>query len=616
MGPLEPSLPLYQTLIAGILEGVAVVDRNYTFVLANQSYADRLGLAAQEMPGRAVVDLFGPTYFEAVSKPLLDASFAGKTGNMEGWYDVPQQGQRYLLITTKPCPSNDGEIVGAFIYVQDATEEMLASSALAESEQAYRTLAERSPDLICRIDLDSRHLYVNQALARTLGLSPAEIVGKTNQDLGVPEDAQRTFDAIRAQVAKTKAEVSFEIRYPSPEGAARDLLMRIVPEFDSEGNVQSLLSTARDITERVQAEEALRQSEARLRSIYERTEDAIWAFDLRTGRLIYANPATERIYGRPVADFGADSRLWLKTVHPDDRPLMRRAYEMSAQGMIQEWTYRIVRPDGEIRWVNTRPWLVLNEEQKPVRIEGIARDITAAKQAEEREFELALEKERTNLLSTFITHASHEFRTPLSIIQLNANLISRSKTPQEQEQRVAQIKAQVAGVVHLVNMLQRITQLDSVGLADLTPVNVADLLRSVSAAQAERYARSLPVICHAPEEALTVRGDVSQLSEALSQVLDNACRFTPAEGTVSLHAGRQGDQVWLEVRDTGMGIPAAWLPHIFDTFWRQDEAHSTPGFGLGLPIAQRIVALHQGQINVYSQVGEGTTVRISLPGFG
>ena len=110
-----------------------------------------------------------------------------------------------------------------------------------------------------------------------------------------------------------------------------------------------------------------------------------------------------------------------------------------------------------------------------------------------------------------------------------------------------------------------------------------------------------------------VSGNADYLLEAFKQIIENACRFTPAGGTITLSARTVDERVSVEVQDTGPGIPEDNHSRIFETFWRQDAAHSTPGLGLGLSIAQRIIEQHGGEIMVESEVSQGTTVRVNLP---
>jgi two-component system sensor histidine kinase BaeS len=135
----------------------------------------------------------------------------------------------------------------------------------------------------------------------------------------------------------------------------------------------------------------------------------------------------------------------------------------------------------------------------------------------------------------------------------------------------------------------------------------------VSAAQ-ERLAGKKISASFNPEPNLpAINGDPVWLQEAFGNLLDNAIRFTPNGGSISVQTYSEGQQAVIEFKDTGAGISNEALPHIFERFWRQDEAHSTPGFGLGLSIALKIIEMHDGRIEVESTVGEGSTFKILLP---
>jgi signal transduction histidine kinase len=110
-----------------------------------------------------------------------------------------------------------------------------------------------------------------------------------------------------------------------------------------------------------------------------------------------------------------------------------------------------------------------------------------------------------------------------------------------------------------------------------------------------------------------VMGHRTYLDDAISQIMENACRFTPDGGEINVRTGSTNGHVLLEIQDSGPGISRDVLPRVFETFWRQDSAHSTPGFGLGLSIAQKIIEQHGGEITVDSETGQGTQVQVRLP---
>jgi signal transduction histidine kinase len=244
-------------------------------------------------------------------------------------------------------------------------------------------------------------------------------------------------------------------------------------------------------------------------------------------------------------------------------------------------------------------------------IMAIVRDVTALRQSERQAIILTLEKERTRLLTEFIRNASHEFRTPLSVIGSSAYLMARTDDPERRRYRLEQIEASVVRTTKLVDMLLKMALLDA-RLPDPAPIN---LTRAIELLQTEILSPADAARIHfdVPVDLPPVSGYETLLTDALRQIVENALRYTPPEGQISVRASAGEHTLVVEIADTGIGIAEDALPHIFETFWRQDEAHSTPGLGLGLSIAQKIVDLHGGRVEVESEAGKGSTFRVILP---
>ncbi len=217
------------------------------------------------------------------------------------------------------------------------------------------------------------------------------------------------------------------------------------------------------------------------------------------------------------------------------------------------------------------------------------------------------------MLSQFIRDAAHEFRTPLAIIGSSTYLLARTPLPEQRQQRVTQIETQIKRITRLVDMLLILVKLESDDPVTYVPVDVGSILQSACKNACESHQPTPQIHCNIPAALPTVMGDSNFLLDAFQQILDNACRFTPPEGQIRLTSGTNDGQVWVEVEDTGRGIPESDLPHIFKTFWRHDHAHTTSGLGLGLPITNRIIESHGGKLSIESQIDHGTRLRITLP---
>lgn len=231
----------------------------------------------------------------------------------------------------------------------------------------------------------------------------------------------------------------------------------------------------------------------------------------------------------------------------------------------------------------------------------------------EQQMDIKLEQERIRLLSQFIQNAAHEFRTPLTVIQSATSLIERLDDSARRLQKAAVIHKQIERTTHLLDMLLRMISLENGQMEPLQPVDMVILLDSVCQQARAKYGAQPALEWVRSADLLYTSGDPEYLQEAFNQLLDNAYRFTPPEGTISVRIGAEKGMLAIDVEDSGPGISEASQEHIFETFWRHDVAHSTPGFGLGLPIARKIVQMHHGRIELDSQIGRGSRFRILLP---
>jgi signal transduction histidine kinase len=243
-------------------------------------------------------------------------------------------------------------------------------------------------------------------------------------------------------------------------------------------------------------------------------------------------------------------------------------------------------------------------------------DITSRSQLEERNLELAVEREKVRIIGNFVRDASHDFRTPLSILNTNLYLLRKSQDREQQAQRIVEMEKQVMQLNDLLDQLITMTRLDTGTEQNMTRVNLNELVRDVydrvySAARDKNLTARLVMDDSIPP----LEVDIMQLSQALNNFVSNSIQYTPEGGDVVIETSLRGDQAAVEIRDTGIGIPAKDLPYIFDRFFRTDPARSrtTGGSGLGLPIAKKIVELHGGKILVESTLGAGSTFTILLP---
>jgi PAS domain S-box-containing protein len=364
----------------------------------------------------------------------------------------------------------------------------------------------------------------------------------------------------------------------------------------------------RETHERRAQSQALVESESRYRTVFNAALEGIIIH--QNGRVITCNPAFAHLLGYDEREIsGMDA---LAFYAPEER---ERAVQLMQS--VEPYQTQGIRKDGTRFWaeVHGRPIML---DGQCVRVATVS-DISARKGAEQQQLSLALEQEKVKLLQRFITSISHDLRTPLSTINTGLYLIERLKDdPDRFQQQIASVQAQVQHLDRLINDLLSMSRLDRRKTADyrfaLHPVN--DLVRAVVndlSPQALDKRQTL-TFCGADDLPRTL-ADEAELRRMFQHILQNAISFTPEGGKVDVTTALQGDDILIQVRDTGIGISSEDRGQIFDYFYRGDTARNpdTGGVGLGLTIARRICQAHNGRIEVESTPGAGSTFSIYLP---
>lgn len=244
-------------------------------------------------------------------------------------------------------------------------------------------------------------------------------------------------------------------------------------------------------------------------------------------------------------------------------------------------------------------------------------DVTERKVAAAQALELAVERERVGVLSRFINDASHDLMTPLTVMKTHLYLAQKATEPSKKEKYLRKMDAQVSRLQQMITSMLELVRLDKIVPADLETavIDVRTLLADLAPQyQAAADARGQQLALQLPQTPLWVSADAKRMQTAVSNLIDNALKYSTEGGTVILSAEPLPGQVSVTITDYGVGIAASDLPHIFKRFYRTAAHRPTnSGAGLGLSITKRIVEAHQGQICVESDVDKGSVFQILLP---
>lgn len=353
----------------------------------------------------------------------------------------------------------------------------------------------------------------------------------------------------------------------------------------------------------------LRENEQRFHQITDNIDEVFWISAPDRRRMIYVSPAYERIWGRPCAWRCADSREWLQDLHPDDEDRIRRVVDEKDHAGKYDEKYRIVRPDGTMRWIRERAFPVKDAAGNVCRIVGVTEDITERTTAEA----MLAQSQKMSAIGQLAAGVAHEINNPVGVILGFAqSLAKRLKEDDPYAMPVKSIEREAQRCKILVQNLLTFSRKDE---ANMTRLDLNEAVESVvGLIEAQARIKSVAIVKDYGS-LQPIRGDMNQLQQVVINLCGNALDAMPGGGRLTLSTRHRtledrGECV-LVVEDTGGGIPQDIQKNIFDPFFTTKEPGK--GTGLGLSLVYEIVKKHGGRIEVRSEAGRGAAFTASFP---
>jgi PAS domain S-box-containing protein len=599
--------------LIGILDTVdlpvVVVGRDFSITRFNRAAMAAVRLTPSDI-GRSAREVQGLAGVNDIEKLCTQVIADGAPCRRE-----IRDGDRWFILRVAPYTGSDRQIGGAVLTFTNVTA-LRASLDQAIYEREYtKAILNTVVEPLVVLDADLRVQTANRAFYVMFGVSREQTQSAPLQDLGNDDwRASRLWAALQATASGDDAFQTLEIERDFPAIGRRTVLADA--RRLSRDGAATILLAFQDITERKLAEEAVRASEERLRTLVTASSDVVY-------RMSPDWTEMRHLDGREfIADTDQPSGAWLdKYILPDDQPHMTAAIaEAIRTKSVFELEHRVRRVDGSLGWTLSRAVPILDANGEIVEWFGAASDATRRKEAEE-----ALRRSQTELREAdrskdeFLAMLAHELRNPLAPLRNMLEVMKRATGDGDLVRQARDtMERQLGQMVRLVDDLLDVSRITRNRLelrkerVELAPViyDVVEMCRPLVLCVGHEIAVSVP------PEPIHLHADPVRLTQIFGNLINNSCKYTAPGGRIWLTTERQGNDVVVKVKDTGVGIPSDKLNGIFEMFAQVDRSleRSQGGLGIGLTLAKRLAEMHDGSLTAHSEgPGRGSEFVVRLP---
>ena len=481
----------------------------------------------------------------------------------------------------------------------------------------YDAIADGLFQLVVEPDGDLRFISANPAFLNATGLSAAQVLNQRVEDVIPGPSLPRALARFR-QAVTAKRIVRWEDISAFPAGTLT-CEMSVAPVLNAAGNCEYLVGVIHDSTQRMQAAAALRESEERLREMATHINEAFFIVDIATRQQLYVSPAWARVWGRPIEN-GYDPDIWFEAIHPDDRAGIRASLAANANGEPTVDVFRIVHPDGTIRWARGRAFPVRDAMGQVYRLTGVTEDITEQREVEER----SLEAQKMEAIGLLAGGVAHDFNNLLTVMLGHVDIaLGDSKPGDPHDETLREVRDAAVRAAALTRGLLEFSRQTVVAPVVFRPNEVV----TAFAGMVKRLiGENIDVVTRLAADAGAVRADRGQFEQTLMNLVVNSRDAMPDGGRLTLETANvtmsrdeakahaevaAGDYVTLAISDSGGGMTDAVKARIFEPFYTTKSQGK--GTGLGLATSYGTVQQAGGYLTVRSEVGAGSTFCIYLP---
>ena len=617
---------LFPAVVQAAMDGFWIVDEKGCFLEVNAAYCDLIGYSRSELLGMAIPDIEVAESPEETARHMENVRAVGRdrfTTKHRRKDGTPLD----VEISVQFLPGREL----FFVFVRDVSDSVREARAQRVSEKILRrdvaeraaesvllrTAVENSPVSIIVTDTEGRIEYVSPAFRRITGYAPDEALGRNPRMLSSGQQAPEMYEQLWATI-RAGGEWRGEVVNRRKDGTLYTQELAIVPSHDAEGRATHFVGIGHDVTERKRAEEKLHESTRVLLESQKVARLGSYRIDLVSGTWT-SSPVLDEVFGIAKPEFHRDVAGWLSIVHPDQRAEMSAYFagEVVARRHRFDREYRIVRPnDGMERWVHGLGDLVVGTDGQLLEMIGTIQDVTERKQLE-AQFAQAQKMESVGRLAGGV---AHDFNNLLTVILGESELVL-AELAEGDAKRPALEEITTAGR-RAADLTRQLLAFSRQQVIQPTTFNLSDLIANDGRMLPRLIGEDIDLVCQLPSEPVFVRADRGQVDQVLLNLVVNARDAMPGGGKLTIETGRvtldeeyagahsyvtPGEYALLAVSDSGTGISPEVRAKIFEPFFTT-KGHGQ-GTGLGLATCYGIVKQAGGHIEVYSEVGLGTTMK-------
>jgi PAS domain S-box-containing protein len=607
-----------EAVLATLREPLLVLDPELRVVLANRAFGQAFGIAPAETRGRHVYELGGGLLNAPALRALLESVLPRNTSfdDFELPIVLPGLGRRLLLLNARRVYREGHRTELILLAMEDVTELRRGTEAQAR----LAAIVESSEDAIIGKDLDGTIRSWNAGAERLFGYSAREAVGNPIA-LIVPPERRPELDAILDRISRGERVPPFETERVRQDGTHLQVSLAVSPVRDASGRVIGASAIARDVTERIRMEAAVRDMVERLEDLSAAGPAVLYTLRVEGDAFAPAwiSSNVTAMFGYSASEAMAPG-WWAAHLHPEDRAesLSRAAALLASGSLAQE--YRFLRKDGTVVWVRDEARLIRDRAGRAPRAVGAWMDITERRALEER----LLQAQKMESVGRLAGGVAHDFNNLLTVITGTVDLALaglREADPLAADLREIQQAARRGAA-----LTQQLLAFSRRQVFQPQVISLNDLLADLEPLLRRLLGEAIALVVAGAPELGNVRADPAQMSQVVMNLVVNSRDAMPHGGTLTLetadveldeayarqHVGvTPGPYVMLAATDTGAGMDQATRERVFEPFFTTKAAGQ--GTGLGLSTVYGIVKQSGGSIWVYSEPGVGTTFKIYLP---